>query len=555
VSNPILFVVGDDAATLATLAGALERRFGADYRVWSDRSPASALARLQEACDRGESIALLIAEQWMPEMTGIDWLGRARELCPGASRCLVVSYGDGEGIALMHRAMVLGLLDSCLARPWGSPDDRLYPLVSELLGTWTRMTRDRVEIVRIVGGRWEPRCHELRELLEQNGVPSGLYEPESDEGRRLLRDVDHAGRLPVVVFHDGRHLVDPADAEVARVLGARTEPASDLYDLAVIGAGPSGLAAAVYGASEGLRTLVIERRALGGQAGSSSMIRNYLGFPRGIGGTELAIRAYEQAFALGAEFVFTREARGLAVRGTERIVTLAERTEVRARAVVVATGIAYNRLAAPGAEALVGKGVFYGAATTEARALAGQDVFIVGGGNSAGQAAVHLARCAARVTMVVRGSSLSASMSDYLIKQIERTRDIRVRLATQVVRVVGRQHLEMLELEDIDGGGLEQVPAAALFVMIGAGPHTDWLASALQRDERGYVRAGRTVLREASGGAPGWPLGRLPYPLETSLPGVFVAGDVRDRSVKRVASAVGEGAIAINSVHEYLADA
>jgi thioredoxin reductase (NADPH) len=554
VSTPILFVVDDDAAALASLAGALERRFGADYRVWSDRSPAAALARLQEACDRGESIALLIAAQWMPEMTGIDWLGRARELCPVASRCLVVSYGDGAAIALMHRAMILGLIDTCLAQPWGSPEERLYPLVSELLGAWVRLTRSHAEIVRIVGRRWEPRCHELRELLEQNGVPSGLYEPDSDEGRRLLEGVDHGGRLPVLVFHNGRHLVDPADGEIARVLGAGTEPAPDLYDLAVIGAGPSGLAAAVYGASEGLRTLVIERRALGGQAGSSSMIRNYLGFPRGIGGTELAIRAYEQAWSLGAEFVFTREACGLAARGTERIVTLAEQSQVRARAVVVATGIAYNRLPAPGADALVGKGVFYGAATTEARALAGQDVFVVGGGNSAGQAAVHLARCAARVTMVVRGGSLAESMSDYLLKQIERTRGIRVRLDTQVVRVVGRQHLEMLELTRVDGGGVEEVPAAALFVMIGAGPHTDWLAGTLQRDERGYVRAGRTVLREPGGGAPGWPLARLPYPLETSLPGVFAAGDVRDRSVKRVASAVGEGAIAIHSVHEYLAE-
>jgi thioredoxin reductase (NADPH) len=451
--------------------------------------------------------------------------------------------------------MVLGLVEGCLMQPWGSPDERLYPLVSELLVTWARMSRPHVEILRIVGRRWEPRSHELRELLELNGVGCGLYEADSEEGRRLLREVDHGGRLPVVVFHDGRGLVDPTDGEIAQILGVRTEPAADLYDLAIIGAGPSGLAAAVYGASEGLRTLVIERRALGGQAGSSSMIRNYLGFPRGIGGTELAVRAYEQAWSLGAEFVFTREACGLAARGAERIVTLAETTEVRARAVVVATGISYNRLAAHGAEALVGKGVFYGAATTEAGALAGQAVFIVGGGNSAGQAAVHLARYAAQVTVVVRGSSLAASMSDYLIKQIDRTRNIRVRLDTQVRRVVGRQHVEMVELEQVDAGRLEQVPAAALFVMIGAGPHTEWLAGALQRDERGYVRAGRTVLREASGGAPGWPLERLPYPLETSLPGVFAAGDVRDRSVKRVASAVGEGAIAIHSVHEYLAEA
>jgi thioredoxin reductase (NADPH) len=284
------------------------------------------------------------------------------------------------------------------------------------------------------------------------------------------------------------------------------------------------------------------------------MIRNYLGFPRGIGGTELATRAYEQAWSLGAEFVFTREASGLAARGTERIVALGPETEVRARAVVIATGISYNRLSAPGVDDLVGKGVFYGAATTEARALSGQDVFIVGGGNSAGQAAVYLARYAAQVTMVVRGRSLAADMSDYLVKQIERTRNICVRAGARVLRAGGRQHLETLEIEHGDAGRVEQVPAAALFVMIGAGPHTEWLAGALQRDARGYVRAGRTVLREVSGGAPAWPLPRMPYPLETSLPGVFVAGDVRDRSVKRVASAVGEGAIAIHSVHEYLGE-
>ena len=310
----------------------------------------SALARLQEACDQGASIALLVADLWMPEMTGIDWLVQARELCPRAARCLVVSYGDATALPLTHRAMVLGLVESCLMQPWGSPDERLYPLVSELLGTWARHEPAPLEILRIVGRRWEPRCHELRELLELNGLGCGFYEADSDEGRRLLREVDHGGRLPVVVFHDGRCLVDPTDGEIARILGVRTEPAADLYDLAIIGAGPSGLAAAVYGASEGLRTLVIERR-VARRPGRQQLDDPQLpGFPRGIGGTELAVRAYEQAWSLGAEFVFTREACGLAARGTERIVTLAETTEVRARAVVVATGISYNRLAAHGAE-------------------------------------------------------------------------------------------------------------------------------------------------------------------------------------------------------------
>jgi thioredoxin reductase (NADPH) len=551
MGNPILFLVDDEADVLASLAAALERRFGADYRILTDRSPPSALGRLEQARDRGEAVALFVADQRTPEMTGIDWLARARDLYPHASRCVLVSWGDAEAYPLVRRALTLGRVDTYLMKPWGRPEDRLYPVISELLGSWIRIAQPNAAVLRIVGEQWASRCHEMRDLSERCRIPYGFYAHDSDEGRRLLQEVGHAGRLPVVIFHDGRVLVDPTDGDMAEMLGVRTETTSDLYDLVVVGAGPSGLAAAVYGASEGLRTLVIERQVPGGQAGTSSMIRNYLGFPRGIAGAELASRAHEQAVSFGAEFVFTREAVGLAARGAERIVRLAGGAEVLARAIVIATGVSYNRLAAEGVAALVGKGVFYGAATAEARALAGEDVFVVGAGNSAGQAAAHLAKYAATVTMLVRGSSLAESMSDYLVRQIERTPNIRVRFKTQVVRAAGIHHLEALDVEDMVAETTETVSAAALFVLIGAGPHTSWLGMSVQRDERGYILTGRSVDRGIER-PPTWPLDRDPYLLETSLPGVFAAGDVRHRSVKRVTSAVGEGAMAIQSVHDYL---
>jgi thioredoxin reductase (NADPH) len=551
MGDPILFVVDDDAEVLVSLAEALQRRFGADYLILKDRSPISALARLEDVRQHGENVALLIADQWMSEMTGIDWLVQARELCPRAARCVLVSWGDAAALPLMRRALTLGHVHTFLLKPWGRPEERLYPVVSEILGRWTRSAQPRGEILRIIGERWASRCHEMRDLSERNGIPYGFYPHDSDEGRRLLEQIGHAGPLPLVMFHDGRVLVDPTDTEIAGLLGARTEPAQELYDLVVIGAGPSGLAAAVYSASEGLRTLVIERQALGGQAGTSSMIRNYLGFPRGIEGAELASRAHEQAVSFGAEFVFTREAVGLAAHGAERIVTLAGGTEIRTRSVLIATGVTYNRLDADGVEALLGRGVFYGAATGEARALAGEHVFVVGAGNSAGQAAIHLARYTASVTMLVRSSSLAASMSDYLIRQVERTRNIRVRFNTQVLEAAGTHHLEAVTVEDTAGGTRETLSAAGLFVLIGAGPHTRWLAKTVQCDERGYILTGRSISRVA---VPPWPLEREPYLLETSLPGVFAVGDVRHRSVKRVTSAVGDGAVAVQSIHDYLGE-
>ena len=448
----------------------------------------------------------------------------------------------------MRRAFVLGQLDTYLLKPWGDPEERLYPVVSEILGSWARSVRPRVALLHIVGERWAPRSHEMRDLLERSSFPYRFYSHDSDEGQRLLRDGGHAGGLPAVIFGD-RCLTDPTNLEIARMLGVKTEPDGGLYDVVVVGAGPSGLATAVYAAADGLRTLVVERQVVGGQAGTSSMIRNYLGFPRGISGAELAARAHEQAISLGVEFLLIREITGLAARGPERIVTLAETIDVSTRTVVIATGVSYNRLEIDGLDGLLGKGVFYGAATAEAPAFAGRHVFVIGAGNSAGQGAVHLARYAASVTLLMRGAS--PTMSDYLARQIERASNIQVRLNTELLRVHGRRRLEAVEVNDRLRGTAESLPGSALFVFIGAGPHTSWLEKTLQRDENGHILTGRHVVRGATG-VPTWDEAREPYVLETSLPGVFAAGDVRHNSPRGVAAAVADGAIAIRSVREYL---
>jgi thioredoxin reductase (NADPH) len=401
--------------------------------------------------------------------------------------------------------------------------------------------------VRIVGERWSPRSHELRDMLGRNTVPFGFYDADSDDGRRLLRayrvDVE---RLPAVILHDGSVLHDPSPIDVANALGVQTQPASEVYDLAILGAGPAGLAAAVYGASEGLRTVVIEPQAIGGQAGTSSMIRNYLGFPRGVSGGELTFRAWEQTLLFGTQFVFMQRAIGVTARGDEHLIRLGDASEVRARAVIIAAGVAYRRLEIEAIERLVGLGVFYGAAGVEAPALAGEQVYVVGGANSAGQAALHLAKFAGRVTLLVRGESLEESMSDYLITQIAATPNVTVRLRTRVVDGAGEERLDRLTLEDGQTGQREEVAAGALFILIGAEPRTEWLREAIACDDRGYLLTGRDMPGEA------WSLQRAPLPFETSMPGVFAVGDVRHGSVKRVAGAVGEGSVAIGSIHQYL---
>ena len=539
--EPILFLVDEDSEALATLATALTRRFGTEYRVMTDTSPASGLARLADLCGDGCPVALIAASD-------IEWLVRAQERCPGAVRCVLLSLGDGGRYPRVRQALVLGQVDAYLLKPYADPEERIYPAITEMLGRWARQSRPRIPVLSLVGERWAPRSHELRDLLERSGLAYEFCAHDSEAGRRHLERIGHSAGFPVVIFRD-RFLVDPTNSDIARLLGAQTQPEGGVYDMAIIGAGPAGLAAAVTGASDGLRTIVIERQTVGGQAGTSSMIRNYVGFPRGISGTDLAARTQEQAISLGVEFLLTCDAVRLDTGDGEHVITLAEGAVVHARTVVIACGVAYNRLDVDGVDALAGKGVFYGAATAEAPAFTGRDVFVIGAGSSGGQAAVYLARYAASVTLVARGDALT--MSDYLARQIERTENIHIRLNTELLRAEGVRRLDALHVRNTVTGVSERLPGAAAFVLIGAGPHTTWLEKTVQRDERGYLVTGRHVVRDLAG-VPAWPEERAPFVLETSLPGVFAAGDVRHGSPRGVAAAVGDGSLVVRSVREYL---
>jgi thioredoxin reductase (NADPH) len=555
MARPALVVVHGEPEVLAALNQALRSRFGADYQILAATTPQAALDTLGRLRQSGKQVALVLANQWLAGITGVELLGRAHALHPTAKRVLLITYGDAAGGTAGLQAMALGQLDLYLNVPWGPPELQLYPAISEALSQWARSTGSLgspPELVQIIGSRWSPRSHEFRDLLARNSISHGFYDADSEDGRRLLaRAGVEAARSPVLLLFDGRVLADPPTDRLAQALGVQTQPALGRYDVAVVGAGPAGLAAATYAASEGLRTLLLEREAVGGQAGTTSLIRNYLGFPRGISGAELAARATEQAVVFGAELVYAQPATGLQPAGADRVLTLADGSQVASRTVVIATGVSYRRLPVPGLEALLGAGVFYGAAVTEAKAMAGQRVAVVGGANSAGQAAVHLARHAEHVTLLHRGDTLAEGMSAYLMQELQRANNVTVRLRTEVTEVHGAGRLETLTIRDRSTQATEPLAAAALFIMIGAEPHTDWLATTIVRDDRGFLVTGRDVLRDGRP-PPGWPLDRLPLLLETSLPGVFAAGDIRHGSVKRVASAVGEGATAIQLVHEYL---
>ena len=542
----------DGSRTRGRVEAELRKRYGADYRVVVTASAQEALEVLGQLRVGRSQVSLVLADQWLPDAIGTELLARVRQLHPAARRALLTTWEDQPGMETVVRASVLGDLDACVVKPGAPPDERFHRVISEQLGEWGRSNLSGSEVVRVIGEGWAARSHELRELLGRNGVPFGFYPADDPEGQRLLEEAGAAGTaLPAVVMFDGRVLPDPTNTQVAEALGVPTGPGSGRYDVTVIGAGPAGLSAAVYAASEGLATVVLEPEAIGGQAGTSSLIRNYLGFPYGVSGGELAVRAYTQARSFGARYVYGSRACGLRREGPELVVSMADGSEVRSWALVVATGMAYRRLGIPEIDALTGAGVFYNLAASEATAMKDQAVFVVGGANSAGQAAAELSRYASRVTLLVRGPSLADTMSEYLIREIESAPNIAVRCRVAVTGGTGRGRLERLTLTDLDSGVAETVDAAALFVLIGAEPRTRWLRGAVQRDESGFVLTGTDVVQGGQAHER-WPLLRQPMLLESSLPGVFAAGDVRHGSVKRVASAVGEGSIAIHLAHKYL---
>jgi thioredoxin reductase (NADPH) len=525
----------------------LRRRYGDRYRIIRAESGEQALDALREMTLRGELVAVIVADYRMPVMNGIEFLEQAMDLYPNARRVLLTAYAD-TGAAI--DAINVVDLDHYLLKPWDPPEEKLYPVIDALLDTWSAQDRRPSAEITVVGHRWSARSSEVREFLARNQVPYRWYQVDEPEGERLVSAAGGDGTtLPVVITAAGDALVAPSDGELATTVGLTTMPSADFYDLIIIGGGPAGLGAAVYGASEGLRTVLVERVATGGQAGQSSRIENYLGFPDGVSGAQLADRARRQATKFGAELVTTRDVVGLEVNGSARTVRFADGARLDAHTVILATGVAYRQL--PDLDAFTGRGVYYGSALTESSSCAEQDIYIVGGANSAGQAAVYLARTARSVTILVRAESLVQSMSHYLIQQIADIPNIHVRTSTEVTTATGDGHLESLTLRHRVTDEVETVKAAHLFVFIGAAPRTEWLDGVVARDGLGFVLAGPDLA--VGGAAPkGWPLDRAPYHLETNVPGVFVAGDVRSESGKRVASAVGEGSMAVMLVHRYL---
>jgi thioredoxin reductase (NADPH) len=544
--RPAILTVDDDPAVSRAIARDLRRRYGDRHRIVRAESGGSALDALRQMRLRGEQVAVLLADYRMPGMNGIEFLEQAMDIFSFAKRVLLTAYADTN--AAIEAINVVDL-DYYLLKPWDPPEEKLYPVVDELLAAWHKSERKAVPEIKLVGHRWSARSSQVREFLARNQVPYRWYSADTPEGETLLNVADaDAHRLPVVITPDGDVLVEPLDHEIATQVGLATTPAKDFYDLVVIGGGPAGLGAAVYGASEGLRTVLIEKIATGGQAGQSSRIENYLGFPDGVSGAQLTGRARLQAAKFGAEVLTTCEAIGLEANGSARTVRLSDGTAIDAHSVLLAMGVSYRQLAAPGCPEMTGRGVYYGSALTEAEDCREQDVYIVGGANSAGQAAVYLSRFAKSVTLLVRAPSLAKSMSYYLVQQISGIPNISTRVCTEVTEVQGGEYLASLELRDLNTGKAEVVETARLFVFIGAEPLTAWLDGVIARDERGFILAGPDLGTDPEG----WPLDRAPYHLETSVPGVFVAGDVRADSAKRVASAVGEGAMAVMLVHRYL---
>ena len=552
MSLPVLLVIDGDPDALGDVEAQLAGRYGHDYRVESASDPEEALGRLTELAGAGGAeVALVLAAEAVGGVTGAELLERVRQLHPHAKRALMVPWralAEPVSAQAILDAIALGRIDYYVPLPAGSPDEVFHNTISAFLLEWATEQRKVPHTVYIVGEEWSGRAYELRETFERCAAPHFFCLADSDEGRRLLADAGPDAKLPLMVLPDGRALSDPSNAEIAQAAGTPADFDEREFDVVIVGAGPAGLSAAVYGASEGLRTLVVDEGGIGGQARSSSLIRNYLGFPRGVSGSRLAEQAYEQASVFGASFVFMNRATLLERSGGQIAVALADGRRVGAAVVILSTGASYRRLDVPSLEGLNGAGVFYGGPASEAHALSGKDVFIAGGGNSAGQAALHLARYARRVTLVVRGGSLEAGMSHYLTQEVQATPSIDVRTDTTVVGGGGDGRLQELMLREGATGSEETVAADALFVLIGARPHTDWLPAGIARDRHGFLYTGDDVPSDC-----GWPLERRPFALETAMPGVLAAGDVRHGSVKRVASAVGEGSVAVQLVHALFA--
>ena len=544
-----ILTVDDDPSVSRAVARDLRRKYGDRHRIVRAESGEQALDALREMKLRGEDVAVLLADYRMPRVSGLEFLEQAMDVYPAARRVLLTAYADTS--AAIDAINVVDL-DYYLLKPWDPPEEKLYPVIDAQLDAWASTEHRPVVETKVVGHRWSARSSEVREFLARNQVPYRWYSSESPEGQRLLAAAEVDGQnLPLVVPPDALPLVAPSDSELAERVGLATTPAKDFYDVIVVGGGPAGLGAAVYGASEGLRTVLIERTATGGQAGQSSRIENYLGFPDGVSGAQLTDRARRQAVKFGAELITTRDAVSLEINGSARTVRFADGGSIDAHTVILATGVAYRQLPATGCDRLTSRGVYYGSALTQAAGCKGQDVYIVGGANSAGQAAAYLAREANSVTLLVRGSSLEQSMSHYLVEQLREIKNVSCRTCTEVLEAHGEDHLEQLTLRNTSTGETETVDAGHLFVFIGAAPRTDWLDGVLIRNTRGFVVAGPDLAVDGSMPV-GWILDRPPFHLETSVPGVFVAGDVRAESAKRVASAVGEGAMAVMLVHRYL---
>jgi thioredoxin reductase (NADPH) len=555
MAKPVLLAIDDDAEVLRAVERDLRRRYAERYRVIRADSGAAALEALKGLKRRGDSVALLLADQRMPHMTGVEFLGQAMEFYPNAKRVLLTAYADTDAAI---QAINGAKIHHYLLKPWDPPEEHLYPVLDDLLEDWMGSFRPPFEGMRVLGTRWSPQCYAIRDFLARNQMPYRWIDVEtSGQNAEVRRLVAAAGAepssLPMVLFPDGTSLAAPSTAQLADKLGLRVRPEMAFYDLVIVGGGPAGLAAAVYGASEGLSTVLIEMEAPGGQAGMSSRIENYLGFPSGLSGGDLARRAVAQARRFGVEILAPQQVTGIRVEGPSRIVKLAAGNDIGCKVLLIATGVYYRKLNVPGAERLQGCGVYYGAAMTEGVSSRDEDVYIIGGANSAGQAAMYFSKFARRVVMLVRGPSLSSSMSQYLIDQIKKTPNIQVQTHAQVMEVIGETHLEALSVHCADGGKTETVPANLLSVFIGAEPTTEWLSGVVERDERGFILTGAALMRD--GKLPqGWPLERDPFWTETSVPGIFAAGDVRHGSVKRVASGVGEGSIAVQFVHQYLSE-